>query len=195
MLRAGSRPTRSTRSRPSGMTDPTAPAPDRAHVLRRKITSRLKDARRHLRALRDAQAEFGEDFDLAQFELAFRSEDPTALNKVAAVERNLDRLYNYIVEVTAFGIELAGERRADETPNAPRDLRRLQCAGGITVSLRDRLLRLSELRRMMVHDYTDAAAAEVHEATRILTEALPPFVKSFAAWVRPHLADSGPTPR
>lgn len=35
-------------------------------------------------------AEFGEDFDLEAFRVAYASEDPIALNQVKAVERGVD---------------------------------------------------------------------------------------------------------
>jgi hypothetical protein len=49
----------------------------------------------------------GEDFDLGQFSSAYASEGPRKLNHVMAVERGVDQLYNYIAELSAFGLELA----------------------------------------------------------------------------------------
>lgn len=51
------------------MTRPTpapleANDPERARALKAKIRDRVSDVRRHLRALRVAMAEFGEDFEL-----------------------------------------------------------------------------------------------------------------------------------
>src|SRR5438270_3770598 len=84
--------------------------PDRARALKAKIRDRVSDVRRHLVALRTAMAEFGEDFDLDSFQHAYDSEDPVELNHVKAVERGVDQLYNYIAELAAFGLELAGIR-------------------------------------------------------------------------------------
>jgi hypothetical protein len=53
--------------------------------------------RRHLLALRTARAEFGEDVELDAFRTAYTSEDPVELNRVKAVERDVDQLYNYVV--------------------------------------------------------------------------------------------------
>ncbi len=64
--------------------------PDRARALKAKIRDRVADVRRHLIALRTAMAEFGEDFDLEAFRVAYASEDPIALNQVKAVERGVD---------------------------------------------------------------------------------------------------------
>lgn len=72
--------------------------PGRARALKAKIRDRVSDVRRHLRALRTAMAEFGEDFELDAFRAAYASEDPVELNRVKAVERGVDQLYNYIAE-------------------------------------------------------------------------------------------------
>jgi hypothetical protein len=96
--------------------------PDRARTLKAKIRDRVSDVRRHLVALRVAMAEFGEDFDLHEFTAAHASEDPIALNRVKAVERGVDQLYNYVAELTAFGLELAEVRARDDELNARRDL-------------------------------------------------------------------------
>ncbi len=74
-------------------------------------------------------ADFGEDFDLAAFEAAYRSSDPVALNRVKAVERGVDQLYNYIAELTSQGLELAEVRDRQASLNARRDLRDLRRIG------------------------------------------------------------------
>jgi hypothetical protein len=73
----------------------SAPAPleandiQRARALKAKIGDRVSDVRRHLLALRTAMAEFGDDFELDAFRVAYSSEDPVELNRVKAVERVL----------------------------------------------------------------------------------------------------------
>lgn len=60
----------------------SAPAPLEANdlryarVLKAKIGDRVSDVRRHLLALRTAMAEFGDDFELDAFRVAYSSEDP-----------------------------------------------------------------------------------------------------------------------
>src|SRR5215211_417908 len=131
------------------MNDSARPAPlertdpDRARVLKTKIRERVSDLRRHLIALRSAMAEFGEDFELDAFKEAHASEDPVALNKVKAVERGVDQLYNYIAELTTFGLELAEVRTRHDDLNARRDLRQLAEIGVIG---RERSRRLDRLR-------------------------------------------------
>jgi hypothetical protein len=112
----------------------------RARALKAKIGDRVSDVRRHLLALRAALAEFGDDFELDAFRVAYSSEDPVELNRVKAVERGVDQLYNYIAELTASGLELAELRgRRDET-NARRDLDALTDAGVISAELTRYLL-------------------------------------------------------
>jgi uncharacterized protein YutE (UPF0331/DUF86 family) len=169
---------------------PASPAPleasdpQRAQTLKRKVLDRITDVRRHLNALQAGMAAFGEDFDLDVFQREFESEDPHELNRVKAVERGVDQLYNYMVELAAFGLELAGERRRFDETNARRDLDALARLGVISRERAARLQRLREYRRLFVHEYGSATAAQVHEAARILADELPPFYRAYGDWVR-----------
>jgi hypothetical protein len=126
--------------------------PARARALKAKVHDRVSDVRRHLLALRTAMAEFGEDFDLHAFRTGYASEDPIELNRVKAVERGVEQLYNYIAQLAAFGLELAELRpRRDET-NVRRDLDAMRHARVLSGELTRRLQRLRELRRMLAHD-------------------------------------------
>jgi hypothetical protein len=157
--------------------------PDRARVLKAKIRDRVTDVRRHLIALRTAMAEFGEDFDLDAFRVAYASEDPIALNRVKAVERGVDQLYNYIAELSAFGLELAEVRPRDADLNARRDLRDLLRIGVVGAERAQRLERVRELRRLPVHEYATATAEQVHEASLIVAAELVPFYDAYRAWI------------
>lgn len=171
------------------MTDPRlAPLdtsnPRRAALLKSKATDRLRDMGRHWTALRAAMGEFGDDFGLEEFRAAFGSSDPIKLNRVNAVERGIDRLYNYLAELVAYGLELAEERKVGDTPNAARDLRRL---ADLRVLSRERvaaLHRLRQLRRLMVHEYTDATAEQVHQAALVVVAQLPAVQKAYLAWAK-----------
>ncbi len=156
----------------------------RARALKAKVRDRVSDVRRHLVALRTAMAEFGDDFDLEIFRAAYSSEDPVELNRVKAVERGVDQLYNYIAELAAFGLELAELRgRRDET-SARRDLDALRDAGVISRELARRLQRLRELQRMLVHEYATATAEQVHESALIVTRDFPAFYNAFREWIK-----------
>jgi uncharacterized protein YutE (UPF0331/DUF86 family) len=157
--------------------------PDRARALKAKIRDRVSDVRRHLIALRTAMAEFGEDFDLDAFQRAYDSEDPVELNHVKAVERGVDQLYNYIAELAAFGLELAGIRTRDQDTNARVDLDALQRIGVIGPQRTRRLQRLREIRRLLVHEYATATAEQVHEAARIVAAEFVPFYDAYRDWI------------
>jgi predicted nucleotidyltransferase len=120
---------------------------DRARALKAKIRDRISDVRRHLIALRTVMGEFGEDFDLDAFQHAYDSADPVELNQVKAVERGVDQLYNYIAELTAFGLELAEVRQRRDDTNARTDIDALARLGVIGPERARRLQRLRELRR------------------------------------------------
>ncbi|HEV7162141.1 MAG TPA: hypothetical protein VGN25_02695 [Solirubrobacteraceae bacterium] len=101
-----------------------------------------------------------------------------------AVERGVDQLYNYIAELTAFGLELAELRgRRDET-NARRDLDALRGAGVISAELTRRLQRRRELRRMLVDEYATATAEQVHESALLVSGNFATFYDAYRASIR-----------
>jgi hypothetical protein len=181
------------------VTPPAPPAPleahdpERARALKAKIRDRVGDVRRHLIALRVAMAEFGEDFDLEVFRAAYDADDPVRLNQVKAVERGVDQLYNYIAELTAFGLELAEVRRRGDELNARRDLAALPRLGVLGRERARRLERLRELRRLLVHEYASASADQVHEAALIVSDEFAPFYDAYRRWIGRGFA-SGPAP-
>jgi hypothetical protein len=157
--------------------------PDRARTLKAKIRDRVSDVRRHLIALRTAMAEFGEDFDLEAFQAAYTSEDPVTLNKVKAVERGVDQLYNYIAELARFGLELAGVRNRGDELNARRDLADLARLGVLQRERARRLERLRALRRLLVHEYAAATAEQIHAAALIISDEFVPFYDAYRVWI------------
>jgi uncharacterized protein YutE (UPF0331/DUF86 family) len=167
--------------------------PDRARTLKTKIRDRVSDVRRHLIALRTAMAEFGDDFDFDEFRAAYLSDDPTELNHVKAVERGVDQLYNYIAELTAFGLELAEVRKRGDDLNARRDLQALQRIGVLGQQRAQRLERLRELRRLLVHEYATATAEQVHEAARLVAGDFVPFYDAYKAWIARGFSAQPPT--
>ena len=168
---------------------PPTPAPleahdfDRARALKAKIRDRISDVRRHLVALRTGMAEFGEDFDLDEFQRAYDSDDPVLLNRVKAVERGVDQLYNYIAELVAFGLELAEIRTRRQETNARTDIDSLRRIAVIGPEGARRLQRLRELRRMLVHEYATASAEQVHEAARIISSEFVGFYDAYRDWI------------
>lgn len=149
-----------------------------------KALERLRDIGRHESALRVAMGEFGDSFDLGEFRSAFESTDPILLNRVNAVERGVDRLYNYMAELIAFGLELAGERVPTDDVNAARDLRELRRQKVFSRDRTESLQRLRELRRLMVHEYPQATADQIHEAAQLIVAILPAFTHAYVRWVK-----------
>ena len=152
--------------------------------MKGKVKDRLDDAGRHLDALVAAMGGFGFGFDLGEFRKAFESKDPDLLNRVKAVERGSEQLYNYIAELTRFGLELSTERDASDPSNARKDFRDLREIGVLSGVQEGRLQNLRELRRNLVHEYPGISAAQVHEAAVLVTEEFRPFIRSYAAWLR-----------
>jgi uncharacterized protein YutE (UPF0331/DUF86 family) len=170
-------------SRPSPRAPLEAHDPERARALKARIRDRVSDVRRHLVALRTAMAEFGDDFELAAFKTAYDSDDPVLLNRVKAVERGVDQLYNYIVELAAFGLELAEIRKRQDDTNARLDIDALARIGVLGSQRARRLQRLRELRRELVHEYASATAEQVHEAARIVAAEFLQFYEAYRKWI------------
>lgn len=170
--------------RPTPAAPLEADEPGRARDLKLKIAGRLRDVSRHLVALRSAMAGFGENFELDEFTRAHASADPDELNRVKAVERGVDQLYNYAAELTAFGLELALLRARGEETNARRDFQKLRDAGILSRERVDRLQRLRELRRSIVHEYDEATAAQIHEAAWIVADDFPVFADAYMKWLK-----------
>ncbi|MBK5232493.1 MAG: hypothetical protein JJE13_05895 [Thermoleophilia bacterium] len=162
--------------------------PGRAKSLKGKIKDRLDDAGRHLDALGVAMSGFGSGFDLVEFRAAFDSKDPDQLNSVKAVERGSEQLYNYIAELTRFGLELSTNREPSDEMNARRDFVTLRDIGVITGMQEARLQSLRELRRNLVHEYPGISAAQVHEAAVLVSQEFRPFIRSYGAWVKQSFA-------
>lgn len=151
--------------------------------MKAKIRDRVSDVRRHLVALRTAMAEFGEDFELEQFRQAYDSDDPVLLNRVKAIERGVDQLYDYVAELSAFGLELAEIRNRHQETNARADIDALERIGVIGRQRARRMQRLRELRRLLIHEYATATAEQVHEADRIVASEFVAFYDAYRDWI------------
>lgn len=165
--------------------------PGASKALKAKVRDRLNDTARHVDALNAAMAEFGDEFDPVVFRSAFQSRDPRLLNKVKAVERGSEQLYNYIAELARFGLELSTVIDQSAEPNARRDFRKLREIGVISGSQESRLQTLRELRRNLVHEYPGVIAGDVRDAAILVSQEFRPFVDRYTDWIR---ADFSPGP-
>jgi hypothetical protein len=101
----------------------------------------------------------------------------------AAGERGVDQLYNHIAELTAFGLESAEIRARRQDTNARVDIESLSRIGVIGSERARRLHRLRELRRLLVHEYATATAAQVHRGARIISSEFIPFYDAYRNWI------------
>lgn len=150
---------------------------------RRRINARLAEIPSHLDALRDAMAEIGESFEVAELAAAYRSDDPRELNQALALERGFEVLQNWVVELVVNWLILAGLRQEGERSDARRDLHRAAEAGLISPSRRDRLVHTQQIRNLLQHEYTTATAEQVHEAVTLIVAELPGFLDDYGRWL------------
>lgn len=162
--------------------------PGLARSLKLKIRDRIDDSERHLSALRLAMTQFGPNFEQAQFESAFLSNNPALLNQVKAVERGSEQLFNYIAELASFGLELATLKDHSAALNSRRDFRQLKEIGVLSSTQESTLQVLRELRRNLVHEYPGVSAKDAHEAAILALREYRPFIQTYAAWMKRNFA-------
>jgi uncharacterized protein YutE (UPF0331/DUF86 family) len=155
----------------------------------REIVDQLADFPRQYKALENAMAAFGQDFDLQTFEEAFEtSEDMDAYNRVQALERAVGRVQNYVAELADAGAKLAQlpRPRADDGSPAQRAFEALR-DGVIDASLCRRLTRAQRARSAIEHRYVQTTAGDVHRAAGLVHDAARDFIGSYRAWIAGHL--------
>lgn len=146
--------------------------------LTREIHVRLADLPRHLTALKEAMAGFGEDFGLEPFTAAFASEDPEELNRVKAVEQGFQQLFAYIAELAQLGLA-----RTDLRGGKGGAFEKLRDAGVISKERCARLVRINEIRNDVAHFYVHAEAKDVHEGALLLVEEIGGFLADYRRWL------------
>lgn len=158
-------------------------------LMRREVAVRLDDLPRQLLALESAMEEFGLDFELSEFKLAFEGKSGIkAYNKVQAVERAFSRVQNYVVELAEYGSRLAGlELPKSHEGDAARAFEALKAEGVIGVALCNRLKRAQKARSAVEHEYVAVKAGRLHEAVKLVLPAAKDFVAPYGAWVVAYL--------
>jgi uncharacterized protein YutE (UPF0331/DUF86 family) len=157
--------------------------------LRGEVIAHLEDFPIQLLALESAMEEFGTDFGLTQFKLAFeRKPNIKAYNNVQAVERAFARVQNYIAQLAESGSRLAGlELPKTHESAASRNFDALREAGVITAATSKDLKRAQKARSAIEHEYVAMRAGRVHEAVELVVAAARAFIGPYAAWIEPHL--------
>jgi uncharacterized protein YutE (UPF0331/DUF86 family) len=157
--------------------------------LRNEIVAHLADFPIQLLALESAMEEFGEDFNLTEFKLAFeRKPSIKAYNNVQAVERAFARVQNYIVQLAESGSMLAGlELPKTHASDAERALDALRAAGVISATVAKDLKRAQKARSAIEHEYVAMKAGKVHEAVGLVVAAARKFIGPYGGWIEEFL--------
>jgi uncharacterized protein YutE (UPF0331/DUF86 family) len=150
----------------------------------RAIRARLTDVPRHYKALGYALEQFASE---EEYIAAATSKDPRELARAYAVERPFELLENYVVELAHRGLVETGTIGAEDSTSGRENLRSLAELGVITKSLRDRLVRLHDLRNQLVHEYPDVKAHRLYNAAIAFLPLVHEFMARYLTW----LADLG----
>jgi len=153
-------------------------------LLKASAQQRLTDARRHLRALEAATAEFGGDFDLDAFSDAWSSNDPKTLHRAYAVQAGYENVINSVITAGREICELQGWVTGSSEPSSIEVLRALHENGVITAKVRQDLKDAQEMRSDVQHDYAGVAARNVHEAVLLVLRAAPDLIQDAAVVLR-----------
>jgi uncharacterized protein YutE (UPF0331/DUF86 family) len=157
--------------------------------LRSEVNARLEDLPLQIEALQSAMEEFSDDFKLTEFKPAFeRRSGIKAYNKVQAVERAFGRVQNYVVELSEYGLRLAGlELPKTHQGDAARAFDALRAAGVIGAALCNRLKRAQKARSAIEHEYVAVKAGRLHEAVELVLPAARDFIGPYSTWIEPYV--------
>ena len=157
---------------------------DRAALLGANIKRRLLDAERHLRALEQSAAAFGGDFDLAEFEQAWRSGVPEELNRANAVQAGYENVVNSCISGARELCELEGWTAANRKPTSIEALKQLLRHGVIAPKTHSAMKEAYERRSDVQHDYVGVAARALHGAVELVLIHAGLLVQDVAAQLR-----------
>lgn len=157
--------------------------------LHSEIVERLASLPGEILALESAMEEFGEEFELKEFKLAFERQDGIkAYNRVQAVERAFSRVQNYVVELAERGSRLAQlELPETHEANSARAFDALKEAGVISASLCRNLKRTQKARSDIEHDYPGMKAGRLHAAVELGLPAARQFIDPYRVWIEAYL--------
>jgi uncharacterized protein YutE (UPF0331/DUF86 family) len=157
---------------------------ERAALLETSIKKRLIDVQRHLTALEHAAAEFGSDFDLGSFEVAWQSDDPETLKGAYAVQAGYENAINGCIKIAQELNEIEGWSDAGTEATSIEALKHLQENGVITGKTRSALKDAQERRSDVQHDDVNVAAREIHAAAQAVLEHAPLLLQEVAGVLR-----------
>jgi uncharacterized protein YutE (UPF0331/DUF86 family) len=154
-----------------------------------EIVEHLGDFPRQYAALVNAMGEFGDDFSMKAFKVAFDSTtDMDAYNRAQAVERALGRVQNYVAQLSITGAKLAGLQlpKAEES-EAARAFTALKDGGVMSGTLCRNLRRAQKARAMIEHSYVKVPAGNVHRAAELVASGSREFIGPYRDWIEKYL--------
>jgi hypothetical protein len=157
---------------------------ERAVLLEANIKQRLLDAQRHLRALEQSASGFGDDFDLAKFDQAWRSALPEELNRANAVQAGYENVVNACIRIAQELSEFEGWTAPNREPTSTEALKQLQHHGVIAPKTHSAMKEAYERRSDVQHDYVGVAARALHGAVVLVLIHAPLLLQDVAAQLR-----------
>lgn len=116
-----------------------------------------------------------------RYEQAYRSGDADALARdVYPIERSLEILDNYVIEMAEAGVKALGQVPA---PSGPANLRTLAENGAAGPACVRRLTDVHRTRNQLVHNYPQSSALMIFAAVEILDEEVPAFMRTYVPWL------------
>lgn len=166
--------------------------PTAARRWKTSIIEHLEDFPRQLLAMEVALGQFGEDFDLAPFKLAYETTtDFDSYNRVQAAERAAGRVQSYVETLAIAGCNLAGlEHTKGHASEAVRAFDTLREAGVISSTLCRHLSRAHGARNALEHGYVNLPAGNAHRGIELIHSSSLMFIAVYPDWVRPLLRRS-----
>ena len=131
-------------------------------------------------AMLTAMEAFGPDFELDALATAKSSPDPVERLKVAALERELEVLVNWLDEMASRGLA-EGQRLGLVPAETGGPWERLARLGAISVQTADALEAVRSTRNMLGHDYPVSAQA-LHAHAESLIRELDRYTAQYEEW-------------
>lgn len=157
--------------------------PPRRGADRSAIDTRLAAIPSAYEELLAAVIAVGEPITVAAVEAALRSPDVARRVALGALERSIEKLVNYLVEIAERGLREAGRAGHAAGRTRGRSLDRLREARVLQPGQRDRLVRLVEVRNLIQHDYLEFAPAELVAAVEDLQRDLHDVVRALTGFL------------
>jgi len=154
------------------------------------VTDLLEDFPRQQRALENAMAQFGDDFNLGQFKIAYESQsDMDAYNRAQSLERAVSRAQNFMADLAMAGSKLAQLKpsRAAPSGEAATAFESLRAGGAISGELCAKLMRAQKARTRIEHLYPGVTAGEIHRAAILVQQASIEYIQRYSNWIVAYL--------